>query len=492
MQYARMAIDKYHADRGTTVIYEQYGWKGDDFLLGNTLYSASGETAVSGNSDLIARNKLVGPAGGSKQAWIAAANALFAKGSEAQGATVLAGFASVLMRFTSLSEGGAVWSLVTRQSGTGKTTAALGAITIWGQQKGMQIKSIDTVNARSSVLGALCNLPVMFDELQERSPEAARAMVLSFTGGEDRSRLTREGVMKHIEHAWQTIMITTANTSLVDVLASDLPEIEDAAQMRVIELSCSVPEGLAHRRGDELKRNLIENAGWAGQEYIRYLVQPKNRAAAEKLVHDYMQAIYHKTGWDERYRFWVRTLAAIAVAGIITNKLGLLQFDVTRIVKWLIEQMQERIKPKAKNWETSALSMFLDQHGNERLNVPREFKAGRGVYLDWEIREPRSGKVTIRHEADTNKFFISAGILRKWVMENNQNYNELMRSMIKQGVVLDRQRKMTLGAGTKFATGQVYAVVIDGSHPMMSGLPREIVPAELMGQTSAPVPQSSA
>jgi hypothetical protein len=477
--------------------YEQFGWKNYEtkFLLGNTLYSAEGEEVVGGNKDLHERMQWVGPVeGGSLAGWREAASRLFAKDCEAQGATILAAFAAPLMRFADNQDGGCIWSLVTPDSGRGKTMAATAAISVFGLPRGLELKTEFSKAARGLTMAAIGNLPCMNDELRARDPVLMREFVLWYTGGRDKNRATKDGSIKHSENSWQNILITTDNYSLVDAVTTDAI-VEDAAQMRVIELPCDIPKGRNHIYGDELRKQLLVNAGWAGQAFVRYLVNPIDENGklgvewAHEQIQHFMRLIYKSTGWDARYRFWVRTLACVTVAGMIAADEGLIEFNVRRIVEWLLDQLKRRARPQSSQWHVATLSTFLDQHGDVRLNVDCAWTKGQNCHI---LAEPKHGKVTIRYEADSGRYYILQPALREWVTKQGKSYRHLMDVLVEQKVVTNRQKRVTLGAGTRYSTGQVWAVEVDGKSPIMTGVPRLVPDPIALEDESHPLPGTAA
>lgn len=478
--YVRAAIDDWHSKNRTTMTYEQFGWKDDDttFLYGSYLYSRDGKSQTTGSEEMQTRAQWVGPsASGSVAAWRENANALFAAGTESQSVAVCAGFGAPLMKFLSPTEGGAIISFVTPDTGRGKTTAALGAITIWAQQRGLEIKTEFSKVVRGLTLAACGNLPVMNDELRARDPVLMRDYVLMFTGGGDKPRASRDGHIRHAAGNWQTILITTDNYSLVDLLSGG-SEIEDAAQMRVIELTCSIPPTRKHIYGASLSRGLQENAGWAGDAYLQWLVQPENLAWTKAELERTYRALYDITGWDERHRFWVRTIACCAVGGKIAVNLGLVDFSVQRIVKWLIEQLADRAHPKEKEWEVPLLAAFLDAHVGERLLVLNPYTSAEKHAASYD--PPRSGRLSIRYEANQKRYLIATRSLKEWVTKQGRSFRNMVDRLEKSGICVNPRQKVTLGAGTPFASGQVWAVAIDAAHPAMSGIPRPAEPDQVL------------
>jgi Domain of unknown function (DUF927) len=466
IRYVRSAVDMHYRSSKLTMRYDQFGWKDGDksFLYGLDLYSATGTQRITGNDELQIRCKedWVGPcAGGDLDAWKQAINSLFALGCEPQSVALLASFAAPLMRFQERDEGGAIIHLVTRESGTGKSTALIGAASVWGRREGLGLTNDDTKVSKALTLGALGNLPVIYDELTIRDPEAIRAFVINFTNGRDKMRSTRAGEIRHTASTWQTLLISAANTSLVDALS--LQNDPEAASMRIMEFPLELPEGLRHVQGDRLRKLLRGNSGHAGRVYIEYVVRhlPEIKALLERVT----EQTWKRTGLEAKYRFWIRTIAAIGVAGAIVRKIGLIEFSIDRIMEWLFEQIKERHQVSSP-WAVNALAEFLNQHRDAMLAVPRPYAPGEKVR---PLLEPRQ-RLAIRYEMTPSRYLIACTTLREWLIKQDRSYQELVKSLETSGIVTRRRIQVTLGAGTDVPGGQVWCVEVNGSHELLAGV----------------------
>lgn len=468
IRYVRAAVDMHYRSGKLTTRYDQFGWKDDDtaFLYGLDLYGAGGVNRVVGNDEIQTRCRedWVGPAtGGDLDAWKQTINSLFALGCEPQSVALLASFAAPLMRFQERDEGGAIIHLVTRESGTGKSTALIGAASVWGRREGLGLTNDDTKVSKALTLGALGNLPVIYDEMTIRDPEAIRSFVINFTNGRDKMRATRGGEIKHTASTWQTIMISAANNSLVDTLsASDMAE---APAYRIIELPLEVPEGVRHVQGDKLRKSLRANSGTAGAVYLDWLVRPVNLEWTKRTLEQVTKQTWEKTGLRSEHRFWVRTVAAIGVAGVIVKQLGLVEFSVERIMRWLLDQITVQPGVNA-NWAVNSLAEFLNQHRDSTLAVPRAYVAGEKMR---PLQEPRY-QLKIRYEASTGRYLIAATAMREWLIEKEQSYAEIVRALEANGVVTRKRCQATLGAGTDIPGGQVWCVEVNGTHELLGGV----------------------
>ena len=471
LRYTRGAIDLFYGANKLTTRFDQFGWKDDDhaFLYGLNLYNGVGMRRVMGNDEIQIRCKedWVGPCkGGDIEGWKQSINALFAQGCEPQSVALLASFAAPLMRFQERDEGGAIIHLVTRESGTGKSTALIGAASVWGRREGLGLTNEDTKVSKALTLGALGNLPVIYDEISIRDPEAIRAFVLNFTNGRDKMRATRGGEIKHTASTWQTILISAANTSLVDVLsAQGTPE---APAMRVLEFGLNLPDALKHVQGDKLRKALRNNSGYAGQIFLTWLTQPGNLAWTKATLETVTAQTWTKTGFRSEHRFWVRTIAAIAVAGVIVKKLGLVEFSVERIMNWLFEQPQFAVSAAVAqaDWALPALAEFLNESIGNALVVPDAWIPSQTMR---PIQEPRN-KLTVRYELKTRRMLIAASALREYLIKRELSYREFINVLEQAKVITRKKLQATLGAGTGIPGGQVWCVEINAAHEAVAGV----------------------
>ncbi len=469
IRYLRAAIDLQHAQNRLTMRYDQFGWKDEDkaFLYGLDLYTSEGPSRAVGNDELQIRCKedWVGPCkGGDLDGWKQTINALFAQGCEPQSVALLASFAAPLMRFQERDEGGAIIHIVTRESGTGKSTALIGAASVWGRREGLGLTNDDTRVSKALTLGALGNLPVIFDEITIRDPEAIRAFVINFTNGRDKMRATRMGEIRHTASTWQTILVSAANTSLVDILsAQNTPE---APAMRILEFPMALPEELKHAQGDKLRKALRANSGHAGRAFIEWLVKPANLAWTKATLERVTQETWKHTGWRSDRRFWVRTIAAIAVAGVIVRQLGLVEFSVKRIIDWLLEALGAGESAGNAAWAVPALTEFLNESVSDVLIMPGPWVAGQRQH---PLQTPRN-RLTIRHEISTNRYIIATSALREWLIGRELSFQAFLKDLERLGVVTRRRIQVKLSAGCDIPSGQTWCVEINGAHEALSGV----------------------
>lgn len=489
--YTKAAVDLWNRDNKMQTAYEQCGWKDQAFLVGTTMHTAGGTHEVAGSEELRARAKmgLCPSSSGDVRKWVGAVNKLINGIGHAGVFIILSAFAAPLMRLHTRHEGGAIVSGVNRASGTGKTTNLEIAASVYGSKRSLELASIDTKVSGGLTLAALGNLPVIFDEFallaNKQHPEAVRDFIMMFSNGRDKMRAEVHGKgIVHTQNTWQTLMLTASNQSTWDLLEV-FGQGVDAPMYRVLEIRVDYPQRFDYAAGDRLKAELFENAGHAGPIYLQHLLQPAVMDFAKKALEQQTDLIW-RSGFEQKHRFWVRTLGAVAVAGQLVRSLGLMNVDVESVIAYVIDELKSRtgmfLKPgdspgeiAYENQEREAavdiLSDYLSHHNADTLVVRKAWKPG-----DMAIepdQKPRN-RLVIRYEVDTGRLMTPLREWRQFLIQRGFSPQEVQASLEKGKVLVDNRRSLTLSAGTRLPSAPTPCIVFDMTHPQVSLMVREL------------------
>jgi hypothetical protein len=470
-KFVRVSADAWVRGSASNVLYTQYGWKDNDttFLYGNKLYTAEGEVPVSVSKELETRNRWVGPGCMSPNdptrglaCWRQAASSLFGRGCEGQACVLLAGFGSVFIRLLSGDEGGAVLAQVTQLSAMGKSTALAAVYSIWGGKHGLSLTNDDNRVAKSLTMGAIGNLPIVWDEIATKDPMILREQIMAFTNGRDKQRGNRDGKSVQHSNAWQLICITASNTSLVQAL--ELADKSDAPKLRVMELSWDLPDSI-DKHGDKLRQDMIANAGFAGEAFVRYLVKPGTHEWLVKTLAETQDEMWRRTGLGPEYRFWIRTMTCIAVAATIVHHLDLLEFDPDRIVNWLVDKVKDVASGEERSDEVDHLAEFINSQMQYLLLLSHRWTFGMApiypTFTPKEIRGTWFKKEQI--------LLMQRETMMKYATANGIHYREWVKDLTTRGLLLGHKR-YTLTAGCGLPSPQLYCHEINMNHPALSGV----------------------
>jgi hypothetical protein len=471
-KFVKSSIDHYEKEQKVEVRYDQFGWKDGDnsFLVGKTLYTPTQVTQVSGNPTLEQRAqylRLSQAKGASLERWQHAANKLFQEGLEHQSLALLCGFAAPLMRFHSEGEGGSILCLQSDKTSSGKTTALEAAASVWGHFKGTKLDETDTRVAKGLKLGLLGNLPCTFDELHERDPELIRQFVITFTNGSDKDRGTSDGGLRVNKADWQTILIVASNTSIADKLSNH--EASDAPAARILELATSLPDHMSPHDFDHIRRELAQNSGFAGDAFMRRLIQPELVNWVRDNIPQWTKSVRNAAGLSDRHRFWTRMIVSVIAAGTIVEQYKICDFSMKRMTDWLIKtaaSQRDVIQGGNTLDAASVLSLFMDAHKNNTLSVAKAQKGPTRVAVNFMP----SGPLYCRYEVEDKRLSVTETILKRWLVKQSVSINNFLQTLKGQGVLLGEVRKVTLGAGTDIASGQTPCFVINMASPLVSGI----------------------
>ncbi len=473
--YVREASNMLRESGKEVTRYSQFGWKEDDnsFLVGKWLCKADGTVATAQGTDkLTPLMEAMTPApNGSLEAWSAAANRLFTPGSEAHSFILLASFAAPLMKFcVDEGNGGSILSIVSEESGHGKTPMAAAAASVWGKLESTRVTGNFTENRRIEDLVRHCHLPQVQEEMAYGDPLIAAQSVEKFTSGTDRGRLNRGGESTGMPEFYQTIVMSMSNKSLYELVRM----ANGPMSRRVFEIEIERPTKEMLENLGGTARDMMRNCGYAGLQFIRYIVNPEVRKfIAEQLsgtggqpgvaVMKYRELLQTKP----EHRFIVWLLAATEVAGIILNHYKILQFDVARIMNWASEEADTKINGDDldSNSPFKKLQKFVADNLDSCLIVSDTFKSGSA---QMPIRTPNK-HLHMRMEIKTRTLYISTETLKEWCAKHNISFIRFGKELYTRNVVSDRNRSITLGAGTGIPSVRTLCWEINMAHPDISG-----------------------
>ena len=452
--YLHEAVKMIENQQAMDVHYKQYGWKkGNDeeaFVIGPRLYRRDGvfKLPLIGDARDRARHFELR---GSLDEWTANADMLCAPGCEAQQFAILASAAAPLMKFHNCDEGGAIYSLTSIQSSTGKSTAFDAAYTFWGDRGGIAFGSTSTENSRAITLATNCNIPVLLDEATLRDAEELQRFCRTFTDGQGRARATVDGRLQQNPLTWQTVMLCGSNTPMLETLGS-IPGSQ-AMQYRILEVIPSLPPGLSSV-GEELRRGLKLNSGQAGHRYLQWLTQ---NAAVRRYIDQKLPEFYKEVeelGLERPARFLIRLISAARVAGEILKTSKILCCNPARMMEWGVEQAKQQLKYVADGIRgDDPLTRYMAEFPADFVTV-----AGAGRQAGTMLNKPARA-VRGRYERASGLLFVSQPMFRQWLAGKNYSFREVKKALEEDGR-LTGVKLVTLTAGTELPGGQVQCFVI--------------------------------
>ena len=462
MAYADTYMAKLRSLKSLSTLHCQMGWRADGldqaFVLGEQTYRIDGTEEETGYARNIPEVAKAFHAVGEKEEWAAATKILGLPGMEPFAFAFMAGaFGAPLMRFTGYA--GAVVALV-GHTGIGKTLVGEWILSTYGDPRQLSLLKNDTVNALVSRLGLYGSLPLYLDEVSNIEGQELSDLLYRVTQGRDKARLGRDSREKSVLNSWSTVAIASSNHSLVDKLAT-LKSDASAEVNRILEVFCRPVAGFGRAEATRCYRTFHENYGSAGPAYIRHIVENQtghrdNIDALSKKIDAMSEA-----GSDER--FWSAMSATAVYGGLIAKKLGLIEFEVAPVLKWLVGRIKE---PRSDKEEPSAtqvdvLGQFLDEMAPGVMVT-----SGDESKLCTILREPR-GPLVARIMTDKNLLYVSRKALAKYLEKHFASYTELKGELTEIGALKQSNIRRVLGVGTYIGGTQQPCWLIDLNCPAL-------------------------
>ena len=302
------------------------------------------------------------------------------------------------------------------ESTKGKSTAAMLAISVWGNPNlsggGLYNTWNSTENALSTSLAGNYGIAYALDELSMSKIEDTTSLIYNLVGGKDKARLTKD-IELRAAATWTTSIISTGEVSLLSKAKNNT-----GLDIRVLELGGIVwTEDANH--SDQVKALVNRNYGVFGADFVKRLIEfPADRLKEifEEEREIFIQKVKEKNIQDDMLS---RTSCKYAIV-TLTNRLinsrykdrGII-LDIEGIRELLVDTEinsinRRGIKRKAEDW----LIQYIESNASK-------FKSGKETNTNvdyWGTRkELPNGELEVA--ILTNKF---EEIMRKGKFEDTK------------------------------------------------------------------------
>ncbi|NBW12195.1 MAG: DUF927 domain-containing protein [Caulobacteraceae bacterium] len=459
MYYINSFVNELQYKTEVEVMRMQFGWADKDtkFIVGEQEIMA-GKIRYSPPSYITSSIAETLKPCGSLEEWKSVINTYDREGFEPHAFGFFTAFGSPLIKHLNLK--GAVINLINNRSGTGKTTVALAMHSVWGHPEETMLIAKDTQNVKLHRLGIMGNLPIACDEITNIAPEDASDFLYAVSQGRARGRLKSNENAERLNTAkWALICLTTSNASIYDKLTS-IKSSPDGEMMRLIEYQIPEIDLISKEEAGQIFPKLYQNYGHAGRIYGQWLVG--NLEEAIEMVKATQAALDAQVNFSNRERFWSGVAACNIAGALIAEKLGLIDIDIKRVFKWVVQEfkrMRKEIKPPATN-QASVITEFLDSHRGSILVINGDADKRTGME-QLPILEPKF-ELVVRWEPDTNLLFINASKLRKYCSDRQITLKDILSALAVDGSYGGVVKKR-MGKGTKIPGAGTDAHVFDCS-----------------------------
>lgn len=437
----------YAADRTRN----QMGWTLDNsgFVVGELEYTATGVRLAPAASGTRRLAGCMTPRGDLEE-WSRIANFYSRPDLMSHQLTVLFGFASPLLKILDpVDMRGALINLVSNKSGTGKTTAQMVVNSIFGHPHELLLKKDDTLASRIHWMGMMNSIAVTMDEITNISDEDLSALAYEIPQGRGKHRMeSQTNKLRANTTTWCNLAISSSNSSMYDKLgrskATSVGEIR-----RLIEIPFKRPDGIDKKYTDPLFAGLTQHYGVAGPVFMQHIIprQGEIRVLMEKVRSRLDAAL----GFDQADRFYSHSLTVALSAGIICNKLGILNYDMGAVFEYVVGLMrgiEQDVVSQASDSYTiakEALASYINENLNNGLII-NGFSTG---IQSAPITMPK-GALKFRYEPDTQTLWIPVGEFRSYLASKQISLREAMSNLAQLGIAKNNGssdvKRITAGA----------------------------------------------
>lgn len=449
-----------------TDLFMQMGWRDNDtkFILGTQMVTPTG-VATAPASAITGKATEKFDSAGSLDEWKDIVSFYSEPNMEPLMFGFLSGFGAPLFKFTGFN--GVILNMM-GASGTGKSTVLRAMNSIYGRQDCAFFQLMDTDKSFYRRVGVLNNLPVAFDEITNINNQRLSDLCYDFTQGRERMRLTQQATERRDTFHWQTIMVSSANASLHSRLAS-LKGDASAESVRVFEYNVPKHDSFdalsVKRRFDKLN----EHYGLAGVLYMRHVVD--NLAEIRGMIDRLTDNIYTEAKLPSSERFWAALIACNITGGIVADKLGIIQFDAKRMLKWCYARIDE-MRGVVKEYQRSPIETISDWLASLVPHTLVITGTPNRPNLPTHALLPK-GEIRVRYDSTTGYAYIPQSVIQELCNKHNVDQSMLRRELSEIGVMTGSEKRV-LSAGTEFKTGKTTVWALNLRNALMDDLTEQI------------------
>lgn len=448
----------------STTTYTHFGWNGENFLLGEMLIMLGGEhkkARLGGGAAALSKHFVPK---GSTERWKELINKAYGYAGQEQYQFIIGtGFGAPLIHLMG-QQGGVVVSAISYESGQGKSTAGQLAMGIYGSGRSGHLsltKQQVTDKAIFGMAGVLHSLPISIDEMTNIDPLSASNIIYTYSQGSGRITLNQAGGLNLGRHDWSGIMNTSANNPLSSIILGAKPSA-DAELARLIEVQFENVSRMTKEEADPIFEELYACYGYPGIEYMTWV--QSNLEEVKKLLRSVQGILDSRIKFDRRDRFWSYGLTATVVGLMIAKRIGLISFDVKKVIDWIatkVGEMRNENVSIAATPEECFSRMLTDLSPGIIVTDIEGDKRGKVATVATIIREPRA-PYTGRSVVTEGRAYLIQPMVHRWCTENQVGMKTMMAAVAAKGWLIRPDSILKFPAkGTNISMGQFKCFILN-------------------------------
>lgn len=329
----------------------------------------------------------------------------------------------------------------------------------------MLLNAKDTLNAIEERFGRWSSIGVAIDEVSNLDPTIASELLLGVTQGRAKQRLDTNMRERVNELSWNMLVLSSGNFSLIDRINTRKEDV--AAEIsRTLEFKLPKPTLSVHEGEMLIKKPIHENYGVAGAVWLSNLVKIPHyqiQALVDKTIQSFSDTLQATS--DER--FWIAGCSVMYVAGELTNKMGLTNWDLDAIFTKLCEILKAN-RGNRVTFEFSAtdvLGSFLAE--NTRNTVVTDAGLVDGATM---VKLVPTGTLNVRYEQDTGLIYIRTQALKEYCSKRGIGIQSVKESLEIRGLLQNANYRMVMSKNLPYSTGRTYCIVVKVDELMKAAL----------------------
>lgn len=373
-------------------------------------------------------------------------------------------FAAPLVRYT--GQNGAVLSLMSEDSGAGKSTGMTLAQSVWGDPRNAPATIQDTPTVVKNKIAYLQNITAYWDEVRGNDEVMNNFVQIAFQVSQGRDRERANSAAETIRaQTWRTMLVTASNDSLFDIAAGKMGE-SDAGVYRIFEIKVTKQDFPEHDADImSVVRQLDTNYGHAGKVYARWLTDNLDQVVCDTAA--YRLLVEKQIGTKGPERFWVATITATVMGAKFANAAGLTNIDTKRLHWFMINGLyalrartldnRTQLSPK------ELVAAYMQHHQDGKVVVDFFPTKGGDRTLTPTLQGNHQGvrKVSYVIAKDQNLMRVSKSDFVRWLKTSkNLRWSDKLQLDFKEEVDM-AESKAVLAVGTPFALNRAQCLTFN-------------------------------
>lgn len=406
---------------------------------------------------------------GDKDEWAERTKIFDAPNMQMYGLNFLASISSPLIAGSGLKS--VVFNMYNKNSGVGKSTTGLFALSMFGNPEKLKLTVNDTDNSVFKTMGVFGNLPVYIDEITEVQPDRFKQICFFLTQGREKRRMNKTGGFQESVE-WESLTSASSNKDMY-TYAGDNDMSFDGLVMRILQFS--VPDNALFSSegstvGYEMALFMQRNYGLFGEDFVRAIITMGGPHKIFSMAREKFARAFGFT-FAGKERFWQAGFIAAYATGIIGRQIGAFRFDIEACIESGFPEVRrlrrELADDKMDSFDT--VGQFCSEHASKIVNFVKNV-AGRN---DGAVTPPYPFEAVGRVERlcdDKNPFisgrlFVNQRTFRDWCHERGVDAKNLFGQLKVLGVVVYTDRRIALMRGTDKTLPAVRVFEIELTHP---------------------------